>query len=114
MADKGRNQSISWISAFFYNMHRPAAELDDVSLSSSASSIEYDDQKLPRCYESVSKWTQPMVKEYFNIECVGDLSGEDVLQMGGIISELNPVQAEYLSNLEHIITFKEVPRLVLI
>lgn len=34
--------------------------------------------------------------------------------MGGISSELNPVFTEYLSDLEHIITFNQVPRLEII
>ncbi|XP_063411677.1 uncharacterized protein LOC134694584 [Mytilus trossulus] len=80
-------------------------------LSSPASSIGNNKQKLPHGCQYGFTWTQPMVKEYFNIEWVGDLSGEDVLQMGGIRTELNPVQAEYLSDLEHIITFNEVPKL---
>lgn len=62
MANEGEKPSASWISAHFDNMHRKAAELDNVSFSSSASSIGNDGQKLPRCYKSVSKWTQPMVK----------------------------------------------------
>ncbi|CAC5388434.1 unnamed protein product [Mytilus coruscus] len=110
MADKGGFQSSSFFSAPLDILCRQAAVLDEVSLSSSASSVRNDDLKLPRVYKSVSRWTQLMLKEYFNIECVGDLYGEDVLQMGGISTELNPVQAEYLLDLEHILTFNEAPR----
>ncbi|VDI15590.1 Hypothetical predicted protein [Mytilus galloprovincialis] len=114
MEHEGGNPFACRVAAPFGNTHRQAAELGYHSLgmlSSSASSIENKKQKLPQGFQYGFTWTQPMVKEYFNIEWVGDLSGEDVLQMGGISTKLNPVQAEYLSDLEHIITFNEAPQL---